>query len=85
MEETFLTLHMNLRYAIIAFVLFQFTHVKMHKHDPSTPYLYIGIYIEVVLVLGLVVLFFALTSIGSTSPKTPKGQTFLRDFPHHEY
>ena len=28
-----------MRYAVIAFVLFQFTHVKMHKH---------GIYIEVV-------------------------------------
>ena len=39
MEETFFTLHLNLRYAVIAFVLFQFTHVKMHKH---------GIYIEVV-------------------------------------
>ena len=48
MEETFFNLHLNLRYAIIAFVLFQFTHVKMHKHDQSTPYLYIGIYIEVV-------------------------------------
>ena len=48
MEETFFTLHLNLRYAVIAFVLFQFTHVKIHKHDPSTPYLYIGIYIEVV-------------------------------------
>ena len=32
--------------------------------------------------LGLVLIFFALTSIGSTSPKTPRGQTFLRDFPH---
>lgn len=50
MEETFFTSHLNLRYAVIAFVLFQFTHVKckMHKHDQSTPYLYIGIYIEVV-------------------------------------
>ena len=48
MEETFFTLHLNMRYAVIAFVLFQFTHVKMHKHNQSTPYLYIGIYIEVV-------------------------------------
>ena len=48
MEETFFTLHLNLLYAVIAFVLFQFTHVKMHKHDPSTHCLYRGIYIEVV-------------------------------------
>ena len=37
MGETFFTLHLNLRYAVIAFVLFQFTHVKIHKHDPSNP------------------------------------------------